>query len=84
MASDTLTATQNGDGLAMLAGDAKLIPLLQRLAVRDVRVTLISSLAVPNSIAPPQPLVALADRFIDLAEGDRFLLPLDGDRRHEP
>ena len=85
MASDALTAAQNGDGLAMLAGDAKLIPLLQRLAVRDVRVTLISSLAVPGGIAPPPPpLVALADRFSDLAEGDRFLLPLDGDRRHEP
>lgn len=84
LASDALTAAQNGDALAMLAGYAKLIPLLQRLAVRDVRVTLISSLAVPGGIALPPPLVALADRFIDLAEGDRFLLPLDGDRRHEP
>jgi len=82
LASDALTAAQNGDGLAMLAGDAKLIPLLQRLAVRDVRVTLISSLAVPGSIAPP-PLVALADRSIDQAEDDRFVLSGDGHGRRK-
>mgnify|MGYP000998753947 CR=1 FL=1 len=66
----------------MLAGDATLIPLLQRLVVRDVRVTLISSLAVPGSIAPP-PLVALADRSIDQAEDDRFVLSGDGHGRRK-
>ncbi|WP_411840545.1 hypothetical protein [Paracoccus sp. ME4] len=66
----------------MLAGDATLIPLLQRLAVRDVRVTLTSSLSVPSSIAPP-PLVALADTCIDQTEDNRFLLPEDGHGRHK-
>ena len=86
LASDALMAAEKGDSLVMLAGDAKLVPLLERLAARDVPVTLISSLSVPNSIAPPPPLVALADRFIDLADDDRFFLPEDGqeDTRHEP
>ena len=86
LASDALTAAEKGDSLVMLAGDAKLVPLLERLAVLDVPVTLISSLSVPNSIAPPPPLVALADRFIDLANDDRFFLPEGGheDTLHEP
>lgn len=66
------------DRIVVLAGDAKLVPLLERLEEMDVPVTLISSLSVPRSIAPPPPLVALANDFIDLADDDRFFLPEHG------
>ncbi|MCG6113264.1 MAG: NYN domain-containing protein [Paracoccus sp.] len=85
-ATDALAAADEGDRLVLLAGDAKLVPLLDRLEELDVPVTLISSLSVPNSIAPPPPLVALAETFIDLARDDRFFLPEAGqeDATYEP
>lgn len=60
--------------LVIVAGDAKLIPLLTRLEEMDLPVTLISSLAVTASIAPPPPLVDLAEEFIDMSEDARFYL----------
>lgn len=61
----------------IVAGDAKIIPLFTRLEEMDVPVTLISSLVVPASIAPPPPLVDLAEEFIDLNEDARFFLGSD-------
>ncbi|QDA36300.1 NYN domain-containing protein [Paracoccus liaowanqingii] len=86
LASDAIIAADEADRIVVLAGDAKLVPLLERLAKMDVTVTLISSLSVPQSIAPPPPLVELADEFIDLANDVRFFMPEDGheDMPHEP
>lgn len=77
LAVDALDAAHNGMALAIVAGDAKLIPLFDRLEEMDVPVTLVSSLAVPASIAPPPPLVDLAEEFIDLNEDARFFLGTD-------
>lgn len=77
LAVDALDAARDGMALAIVAGDAKLIPLFDRLEEMDVPVTLISSLAVPASIAPPPPLVELAEDFIDLNEDPRFFLGTD-------
>lgn len=74
LASDAMRAACNGDALVVLAGDAKLIPLFENLHDMNVPVTLISSRMVPDSIAPPPPLIELAHAFIDLAEDDRFFL----------
>lgn len=73
LAIDAMDAANAGQAVAIVAGDPKLIPLLEELQDRSVRVTLISSRAAPSSIAPPPPLVALASEFIDLADDDRFL-----------
>ncbi len=75
LAADAMAAAEDGDSLVVLAGDAKLIALFDQLAQMDVPVTLISSLSVPHSIAPPPPLVDLAEAFIDVAKDDRFFLP---------
>lgn len=77
LAVDAMEAAHDGASLVIVAGDAKLIPLLTRLEEMDVPVTLISSLAVPASIAPPPPLVDLAEEFIDLSEDVRFFLGSD-------
>ncbi|TGD61624.1 NYN domain-containing protein [Tabrizicola sp. WMC-M-20] len=74
LAVDALDAARDGAALVFVAGDAKLIPLFRRLEEMNVSVTLISSLAVPSSIAPAPPLVALAEEFIDLNEDQRFFL----------
>lgn len=75
LAVDAMTAARNGDHLVLLAGDAKLIPLVRQLRRDNVSVTLFSSLSVPRSIAPPPPLTELADHFIDLGTDDRFFMP---------
>lgn len=77
LAIDAIDAAHRGDALAIVAGDAKLIPLFQRLDEMEVPLTLISSLSVPASIAPPPPLVELAEAFIDLNDEDVFLLATD-------
>lgn len=77
LAVDAMEAAHDGASLVIVAGDAKLIPLFTRLEEMDVPVTLISSLAVPASIAPPPPLVDLAEEFIDLSEDARFFLGSD-------
>ena len=77
LAIDAIDAAHQGDALAIVAGDAKLIPLFQRLDEMAVPLTLISSLSVPASIAPPPPLVELAEAFIDLNNEDVFLLAAD-------
>ncbi|MFN3276638.1 MAG: NYN domain-containing protein [Paracoccus sp. (in: a-proteobacteria)] len=78
LAADAVAAAEDGDRLVVLSGDAKLVPVFGLLEQMDVPVTLISSLSVPQSIAPPPPLVALADEFIDIAKDDRFFLPQTG------
>lgn len=77
LAVDALEAAHDGASLVIVAGDAKLIPRFTRLEEMDVPVTLISSLSVPASIAPPPPLVDLAEEFIDLTEDARFFLGSD-------
>ena len=76
LAVDAMDAAHKGVALAIVAGDAKLIPVFRRLEEMNVPVTLISSLAVPASIAPPPPLVDLAEEFIDLNEDAQFFLPV--------
>lgn len=78
LAVDAMRAAQKGHHLVLVAGDAKMIPLVRQLRQDRVTVTLISSLFVPSSIAPPPPLTELADHFIDLGTDDRFFLPLSG------
>lgn len=77
LAADAMHVAHHGAALAIMAGDAKLVPLFRRLEQMDVPVTLISSLAVPASIAPPPPLVDLAEEFIDLNEDARFFFTDD-------
>lgn len=72
LAADAMQLAHQGAALAIMAGDAKLLPLFRQFERMDVPVTLISSLAVPASIAPPPPLVELAKAFIDLNEDARF------------
>ena len=75
LGADAMRAACEGAELVFVAGDAKLIPVFEQLARMDVPVTLISTRNVPDSIAPPPPLVVLAETFIDVTEDDRFLLP---------
>lgn len=77
LAVDAMDAAHDGAALVIVAGDAKLIPLFERLEAMDTPLTLVSSLAVPPSIAPPPPLLALAEEFIDLNEDARFFLAAD-------
>lgn len=77
LAIDAIEAAHQGDALAVVAGDAKLIPLFQRLDEMEVPLTLISSRSVPASIAPLPPLVELAEAFIDLNEEDTFFQTVD-------
>lgn len=72
LAVDIISAPQIGP-ITILAGDAKLVPLLGKLKQNGVPVTLISSQHAPQSIAPPPPLVALAATFIDLKTDGRFV-----------
>lgn len=74
LAGDAIAAVSHGDDLVLLAGDAKLIPVVRQLKAKGARMILISSRAVPPSIAPPQPLIELSDRFIDLNKDRRFFL----------
>lgn len=62
LSADAMRAASEGAELVFVAGDAKLI-------------TLISTRNAPDSIAPPPPLIELAETFIDLAADERFLLP---------
>lgn len=77
LAADAMRLAHQGAALAILAGDAKLLPLFRQFERMDVPVTLISSQAVPASIAPPPPLVELAEEFIDLNEDARFFFTDD-------
>ncbi|MFN3664104.1 NYN domain-containing protein [Yoonia sp.] len=77
LAIDAIEAAHQGEALAVVAGDAKLIPLFQRVDEMELPLTLISSLSVPASIAPPPPLVELADVFIDLDVEDIFFQTVD-------
>ncbi|WP_135451211.1 NYN domain-containing protein [Tabrizicola caldifontis] len=77
LAIDAVDAAHDGAALVIVAGDAKLIPLFKRLEDMDVPVTLVSSRAVPASIAPPPPLIDLAEDFIDINEDERFFLAQD-------
>lgn len=74
LAVDAIDAAYRGDALVIVAGDAKLIPLFKRLEKMNVPLTLISSLSVPASIAPPPPLVELAEDFINLTNESCFFL----------
>lgn len=71
---DAMDAARHGAALVFMAGDAELILLFKRLEEMRAPVTLISSFAVPATIAPPRPRVDLAEEFIDLNEDERFFL----------
>ncbi|TQM90477.1 NYN domain-containing protein [Roseinatronobacter monicus] len=72
LAADAIIAAHKGAELVFVAGDAKLLPLFRRLEEMDVPVTLISTRAIPKSIAPPPPLIDLAEDFIDINGDARF------------
>jgi uncharacterized LabA/DUF88 family protein len=66
MVVDALRMTEPGDQVNLLASDAKLEPLLAALRQNDIRLTLISTLDAPGTIAPAPILIEAADTFIDL------------------
>lgn len=66
IAVDALLTAEPGDHVVVLAGDAKLAPLLAALREYDIKVTLISTLDAPDTIAPASILIEAADKFIDL------------------
>ncbi|KAB2699020.1 NYN domain-containing protein [Brucella lupini] len=67
IAVDALLLAEPGDHVMVFAGDAKLEPLLAALRDDDIRVSLISTLDAPDTIAPAPILIEAADTFIDLA-----------------
>ncbi|MGI8397540.1 NYN domain-containing protein [Agrobacterium deltaense] len=66
IAVDVLLTAEPGDHVMVLAGDAKLEPLFAALRKNDIKVTLISTLDAPNTIAPASALIEATDNFIDL------------------
>jgi len=66
IAVDALLLAQPGDHVMVLAGDAKLEPLFVALRDDDIKVTLISTLDAPDTIAPAPILIEATDTFIDL------------------
>jgi uncharacterized LabA/DUF88 family protein len=67
IAVDALLLAEPGDHVMILAGDAKLEPLLAALRDDDIEVTLISTLDAPDTIAPAPILIETTGRFLDLA-----------------
>lgn len=66
IAVDALLLAQPGDHVVVLASDAKLEPLFVALRDDDIKVTLISTLDAPDTIAPAPILIEASDSFIDL------------------
>ncbi|GAB5427242.1 MAG: NYN domain-containing protein [Devosia indica] len=66
LAIDAMELAQSGDEVLLMGGDFKLAPLVISLVERSVKVTLVSTLHAPPSIAPHEHLVAECSAFIDL------------------
>jgi uncharacterized LabA/DUF88 family protein len=66
IAVDALLFAEPGDHVMVLAGDAKLQPLFIALRDYDIKVTLLSTLNAPDTIAAASILIEGADAFIDL------------------
>ncbi|PLU08845.1 NYN domain-containing protein [Sinorhizobium medicae] len=67
IAVDALLLAEPGDHVIVVAADAKLVPMFEALREYDIKVTLVSTLNAPDTIAPPSVLVEVADTFVDLA-----------------
>lgn len=67
IAVDAILLAEPGDHVVLIAGDAKLLPMLEVLRDYDIKVTLISTLNAPNTIAPPSILIKAANSFVELA-----------------
>lgn len=66
LAIDALDMAAPGDEVLLVAGDVKLVPLVEQLIDRGVAVTLVSTLHGPTSISPHDLLVSECSRLIDL------------------
>ncbi|MDZ7875035.1 MAG: NYN domain-containing protein [Rhizobium sp.] len=67
IAVDAILLAEPGDHLLLVAGDAKLLPMLEALRDYEIKVTLISTRNAPDTIAPPEFLIKAASEFVDLA-----------------
>lgn len=65
---DAMALACDGDAIAIMASDIKLVPLLTELRGSGVTIVLVSTKTAKNTIAAPDELIDLADRFVDLAE----------------
>lgn len=67
IAVDAILLAEPGDHVVLVAGDAKLLPMLEALRDYDIKLTLISTRNAPDTIAPPAILIEAASTFLDLA-----------------
>ncbi|MGH6761604.1 MAG: NYN domain-containing protein [Phyllobacterium sp.] len=67
LAVDALLLAESGDHVIILAGDTKLEPLLAAMRDDNIKVTLISTLDAPDTIAPAPILTEASNTFVDLA-----------------
>lgn len=67
IAVDAILLAEPGDHVVLVAGDAKLLPMLKALRDDDTKVTLISTRNAPNTVAPPEILIEAASAFLDLS-----------------
>ncbi|QFR34688.1 NYN domain-containing protein [Ancylobacter sp. TS-1] len=68
MAVDALRISQVAERIALVAADAKLVPLVLALRKGGQKVTVLSTSRGPASIVVAPQLRNVADRFIDLSE----------------
>lgn len=67
LAVDVQSFMCKGDHCIILASDAKLIPLFSALRAKGTKVSLVSTLKAPDTIAPLPVLIKETDIFFDLA-----------------
>lgn len=67
IAVDAILLAEPGDHVIIVAADAKLVPMFEALREFDIKVTLVSTLNAPDTIAPPSILIEAANTFLDLA-----------------
>ena len=66
LAVDAMEVVQPGDEVLLVGADIKLTPLVTALVERGTKVSLVSTLHAPPSIAPHEQLVTECSGFIDL------------------
>ncbi|MFG1313154.1 NYN domain-containing protein [Xanthobacter autotrophicus] len=68
MAVDALGISRAAEHIALVAADAKLVPLVLALRSGGQKVTVLSTSRGPTSIVVAPQLANVADRFVDLAD----------------
>jgi uncharacterized LabA/DUF88 family protein len=66
LAVDAMEIARPGDEVLLIGGDIKLTPLVAALIGRGVKLSLVSTLHAPPSIAPHEHLVTQCSGFVDL------------------